>query len=240
MQIRHHWQTRALVLALALAGSALSARPQDQIVLIHDAEGRAVYINAPEPDLLETEAIQASSPGRPDPSVRHMITQTAHSLEVDPKLVDAVVQVESGYHTRARSPKGALGLMQLMPATAARFGVNDPFDTVQNLRGGVTYLGHLLKQFNGDVPLSLAAYNAGEGTVLRRGGIPEFQETRDYIRKVMALYPAPQAPVGGAANGQAADSLNPVPHERLAADNAASRFPIYRYVDVQGVVHFTQ
>jgi soluble lytic murein transglycosylase-like protein len=189
---------------------------------------------------LEIEAIQASSRGRPDPSVRHLIAQTAHSLEVDPKLVDAVVQVESGYQTRARSSKGALGLMQLMPATAARFGVDDPFDMAQNLRGGVTYLGHLLKQFNGDVPLSLAAYNAGEGAVLRRGGIPEFQETRDYIRKVTALYPSPQAPVGEAANGQTADSLNPAPYERLAADNAASRFPIYRYVDAQGVVHFTQ
>jgi len=240
MQIRHHWQTRVLVLASALAGTALSAQTQHQIVLIHDAEGRAVYINAPEPDLLETEAVQASSRGRPDRSVRQMIAQTARSLEVDPKLVDAVVQVESGYDTRARSPKGALGLMQLMPATAARFGVDDPFDTAQNLRGGVAYLGGLLKQFNGDVPLSLAAYNAGEGAVLRRGGIPEFRETRDYIRKVTALYPLPEATVKGAASGQAADSLNPALPESLAADNAPSRFPIYRYVDTQGVVHFTQ
>jgi soluble lytic murein transglycosylase-like protein len=241
MQIRFHWQIGVLASVTALAPSAVSARPQDQITLIHDAEGRAVYVNAAEPSRSEAETVRlvSSAPGSAA-GVRELISQTAQSLAVDPKLVEAVVRVESAYDARARSPKGALGLMQLMPATAARFGVENAFDSVQNIRGGVSYLGHLLRQFNGDVPLSLAAYNAGEGAVLRERGIPRFQETRDYVRKVTALYPSSTDRTKTSRDQQRLASSNWAAKRTPTPDNLARPIPIYRYVDRQGVIHFSQ
>jgi soluble lytic murein transglycosylase-like protein len=107
---------------------------------------------------------------------------------LDPKLVDSVVRVESGYNPSAVSHKGALGLMQLMPDTARRLDVDDPFDPEQNVRGGVRELDRLIERFSGNLQLALAAYNAGEGAVERHRGIPPFQETRDYVARVMSLY----------------------------------------------------
>jgi soluble lytic murein transglycosylase-like protein len=102
-------------------------------------------------------------------------------------LVHAVIQTESNYNPFALSPKGAQGLMQLMPATARRFGVRNTFDIQQNLRGGASYLKHLLELF-GDRELALAAYNAGEEAVIRHRGIPPYPETRDYVRRVAGRY----------------------------------------------------
>src|SRR5262249_48924853 len=106
----------------------------------------------------------------------------------DPDLVHAIVSVESGYDVRAVSPKGALGLMQLVPATARRFGVDDPFDPKQNVEGGTSYIQYLLDLFGGGLALALAAYNAGEQSVLRANGIPPFPETQAYVRKVKSFY----------------------------------------------------
>lgn len=103
-----------------------------------------------------------------------------------PALVEAVVAVESAGDPRAVSRKGAMGLMQLMPATAARFGVADPFDGRQSLEGGCAYLRWLLDRFDGSIALALAGYNAGEGAVEKHGGIPPFVETEEYVRRVMA------------------------------------------------------
>jgi soluble lytic murein transglycosylase-like protein len=107
---------------------------------------------------------------------------------VDPRLADALVRVESGYAPAAVSRRGALGLMQLMPDTARRLEVDDPFDPEDNVRGGVQEMARLLERYAGDLPLVLAAYNAGEGAVDRFGGVPPFAETRSYVSRVMSLY----------------------------------------------------
>jgi hypothetical protein len=107
---------------------------------------------------------------------------------VSPALALAVIAVESAGRTNAVSHAGAQGLMQLIPATAARFGVTDAFDPTQNITGGVAYLDWLLRRFDRDVVLALAGYNAGEGAVDRAGGVPNFAETRDYVPKVLAAW----------------------------------------------------
>lgn len=108
---------------------------------------------------------------------------------VDPALLHAVIAVESAYNPRAVSPKGALGLMQLMPATAARYGVRNPFDVAENLAAGAIHLRGLLDRFSGDTALALAAYNAGSGAVLAHGGrIPPYAETQRYVPAVLARY----------------------------------------------------
>ena len=122
-----------------------------------------------------------------------VIDNAARTHGVDPRLVHAVIRAESGYNERARSNKGALGLMQLIPATAERMGVKDVFDPVDNIFGGTRYLSYLIKMFNGDVELALAGYNAGENAVIRHGNrIPPFAETQAYVPKVLAFYRSPE------------------------------------------------
>jgi soluble lytic murein transglycosylase-like protein len=100
-------------------------------------------------------------------------------------LIAAVIEAESQFNPRAVSPKGAQGLMQLMPATAARLGVQDPFDPHENITGGVRHLRFLMDRFDNDIPRALAAYNAGEKAVRDHGGVPPYRETRDYVRRIM-------------------------------------------------------
>ncbi len=116
------------------------------------------------------------------------ILRSTVGTRVSPALVMAVISVESAGRPKAVSPKGAQGLMQLMPATARRFGVSDATVPSENIRGGVAYLDFLMKIFNNDPVLVLAAYNAGEGAVQRWGGVPRYAETRDYVPKVLAAW----------------------------------------------------
>jgi hypothetical protein len=117
-----------------------------------------------------------------------LVDRLAAHHGVNPKLAHALVQVESNYEPRAISPKGAMGLMQLMPATARQYAVDDPFDPVQNLAAGLQHLRGLLDRFGkGRESLALAAYNAGEGAVSRYGGIPPFRETQNYVRRILSL-----------------------------------------------------
>ena len=116
------------------------------------------------------------------------IQKYARAYGVDESLVWAVVRRESGFNPAAVSPKGAMGLMQLMPGTAAAVGVTDPFDVDQNIAGGIKYLVSCLKQFNGDVGLALAAYNAGPDNVIKYQGCPPFAETIRYVASVMRDY----------------------------------------------------
>lgn len=115
-----------------------------------------------------------------------IINSCALEYGVDKSLVKAVIQAESGYNPNAVSPKGAAGLMQLMPKTAQGLKVSNSFDPAENIRGGVRYLRFLLDTFKGDVQLALAAYNAGLSKVAKYGGIPPYEETRNYVAKVMS------------------------------------------------------
>jgi soluble lytic murein transglycosylase-like protein len=117
-----------------------------------------------------------------------VVEKYARQYGVDEDLVWAVIRQESGFNPGAVSPKGAIGLMQLMPGTAALMGVSDPFDVEQNIAGGVKYLEQCLNQFNQDVPLALAAYNAGPGNVIKYQGCPPFAETRNYVASILQAY----------------------------------------------------
>jgi soluble lytic murein transglycosylase-like protein len=122
---------------------------------------------------------------------RDEVEQAAREFGLDASLLHAVIGVESGHSAAAVSAKGAIGLMQLMPPTARRFGVADAYDPLQNIRGGARYLRYLLDLFGGDVELALAAYNAGENAVLRHGRrVPPFRETIEYVRKVRQHRPS--------------------------------------------------
>lgn len=120
--------------------------------------------------------------------LEQIVRDVSQEHGLDPRLVDALVRVESAYNPRAVSHKGAQGLMQLMPDTANRLDVDNPFDPEQNVRGGVRELDRLIDRYSGNLQLALAAYNAGEGAVERYRGIPPYRETRDYVAKIMSLY----------------------------------------------------
>ena len=123
-------------------------------------------------------------------SLDRLIEQEAVNLGMEPALVKAVVHAESSFNPKAVSSAGAMGLMQLMPKTAADLGLKDPFNPKENIRGGIRYLRTLLGVFNNDLPLALAAYNAGLTRVMKYGGVPPFRETQRYVGKVIQFYTA--------------------------------------------------
>lgn len=141
-----------------------------------------------EPARCEPPRANGPRPQVPPAAIRAIVEKLAPAYALDPELVLAVIAVESGFRTDAVSPKRAMGLMQLIPETAARFGVDDPFDAEQNIRGGIRYLRWLLAYFDGDVRLALAGYNAGEGAVVQHRGVPPYRETQTYVVRVAAIY----------------------------------------------------
>ena len=131
---------------------------------------------------------RVSAGGSPNPSFDPLIRQHASRQGVRADLVRAVIQVESAFNPRAVSPKGAMGLMQLMPATAKEFGVADPFNPAENIRAGVSYLRRLLDRYNDNEQLALAAYNAGPGAVDKYGiKVPPYKETQNYVHKITGI-----------------------------------------------------
>jgi len=148
-----------------------------------------------------------------NPQLEALIHKYASHHGVDPSLVRAVMRHESGFNTNAVSPKGAQGLMQLMPGTAALMGVNNPFDPEQNIAGGVGYLRRCLDRFGHSVPLAVAAYNAGPESVARHGAIPPYGETQTFVQNVMGTY------TGGAAG---LDKKGPPPGKKNADQKAAT------------------
>ena len=186
------------------------------IVAYRDEKGRIVYVNVDPMPVSSRTVPVLRQPA--DQKINRLLRDAARKHELDPTLVQAVIQVESNYNPKAVSRKGALGLMQLIPATARRYGVSDPFDPQQNIEGGVRHLRDLLDLFEGDLNLALAGYNAGVNAVSKYGDIPPYRETRNYVTKVMSLYHD-----GG--------STGPAWTGRSAR--------IQRHVDENGVVHFT-
>lgn len=171
----------------------LAAPAQAQIYVARDANGTLILSDRPLGPgartfaVPRTSTIRTTTPSDTPSDGRYddLIERYARARGLRPDLVRAVIQVESGFNPFARSPKGALGLMQLMPATADDLGVVNAFDPEANIRGGTAYLRELIDRFGGNEELALAAYNAGPGAVERFGqAVPPYRETRDYVRKI--------------------------------------------------------
>ncbi len=155
-----------------------------------------------------------------------IVLDKASKYDLDPSLVHAVIKTESNGNPRAVSRKGAMGLMQLMPATAGDLAVRNPFDPEENIDGGTRYLKYLIERFNGDLTLALAAYNAGPKTVEKTGSVPRITETKQYVKKVLSLY-----------NGR---TVLPVSSSSSPAPPAGPKTePIYRILTEDGAVLFT-
>jgi hypothetical protein len=179
-----------------------------EIKVLRNADGRLVYVSSEDKELRDSVKLGGVSAGLRVIDQRkgaldgidQFIEQVSLEQRLDSRLVRAIIQVESAWNVRARSNKGALGLMQLMPETALRFGVRDPFDAKENIRGGTRYLRFLLNRFSGDLKFSLAAYNAGEKAVDAWGTVPPFKETRTYLHQIDLIYAARQQEATLSAN----------------------------------------
>ncbi len=182
----------ALCVAVGAIGSA-------EVRLERRTDGSLLMINDP-----RATPRRAAGSFRARSEIDDMIEAHARAKSLDPALVHAVVTVESSYDPSARSRKGAMGLMQLMPATASSLGVDNPYDPEQNLRGGTAYLRRMLDRFGGNPELALAAYNAGPEAVDRHGGLPPYPETHDYVDRVMRLFrgEAPRPAAGAVRPGR--------------------------------------
>ena len=183
---------KSTLLATALIGCVLiwTGPALAEIYYRIDENGVARFTNAPTtPDyrLLQPGVLPSAS-RLTAASIDGLIEAFAAEHSIDSALIRAVIRAESNFNHRAVSRKGAQGLMQLMPATIWRLSVGDAFDPHENIGAGVRYLRQLLDQFQGDLTLALAAYNAGENAVLRYRGVPPYQETREYVRKVLSQY----------------------------------------------------
>ena len=177
----------AIVSLVMVAGLCAPAWADEMLYYVED--GRVVFTNTPSRSDAKTvpgfaEQVRLARANLPATPYDGFIEQLARMDGLDPDLIKAVAMVESGFDPSAVSPKGAMGLMQLMPATAAQYDVQDPLDPYESLRAGSRHLRVLLDGFDGNVTLALAAYNAGAGAVRRHGGVPDYRETRDYVRKV--------------------------------------------------------
>jgi hypothetical protein len=209
---------RRLVIAVgvaALAGFALAGGRTSGVVIYTAPDGTRHILTVPAagsyagavPDGLAARREQLW------PTVQ----EAARANGLDPNLVDLVIRMESGYNPNAVSRKGARGVMQLMPSTAALYGVSNPYNPFQNIRGGVRYLRDLLQRFDSNVALALAAYNAGPEAVNRHGGVPPYPETRGYVRSILTAYEG-DAALPALSGGFGRPARQPRPVELVASD----------------------
>ena len=227
----------AIVFSVVLAGWLGNPQPvKAQIASVTNTDGRRMFVNAepiatvklmptkPHTSIYLPGEISLTGETRPAMNVdrdgvEKLVREAAERHSVDPALVRAVIETESNWNPSAYSRKGAMGLMQLIPTTAQRFGANDAFNPKENVDAGVRYLKTLLERYNGNLDLALAAYNAGEGAVDRAHGVPAYRETRNYVQKVQNAYYRP-------GSGR--------------SDNAYVRAnSIHRNVDANGRIIFT-
>jgi soluble lytic murein transglycosylase-like protein len=181
------WMCAAVLAVLALAGPVQGSAPA-----VHAARHGKLVIVTPGPQLAPPRDAPRLPGARPsgipvkgyDPLIQDLATQYG----VEAALIQAIIQAESSFDRYAVSPKGAQGLMQLMPTTASRYAVRDAFDPAENIRGGIQYVRFLADLFTNQLALVLAAYNAGEGAVIRHKGIPPYAETQAYVDRVLAYY----------------------------------------------------
>jgi soluble lytic murein transglycosylase-like protein len=213
---------------LFLIGFVLTERSSFSQYCSYEQEGVRVFTNVPPVGNVDHlicrgggDAPQAASPAPPNKAeVYHpIIEKYALQHNLDPSLIKSIIKQESGFNPNAISRKGAQGLMQLMPATAAKLGVSNSFDPEQNIQGGVKHFKNLMDSFNNDVTLSLAAYNAGEGVVQRLGRVPDYKETKDYVKSIKKMYES------------TASNIKVQPEEYVPAT--------FRFVDESGVLHMT-
>lgn len=202
MRIRLHWAACVFAVLLVVPAPPAAA----QVATLVDESGKRVFVNEEKP-VLKTRAPAKAAPAGfqlvalrtpvtgkasavkvSQDEIKGIVQEAADRHQIDPALVHAMIEQESAWNPNAVSRKGALGLMQLMPGTAAELGVTEPFDPTQNIDAGVRYLRLLLERFKGDLDKTLAAYNAGGGTVDRAGGVPNYPETRAYVQKITDAY----------------------------------------------------
>ncbi len=190
---------RHLMALLLVSGAFFAEAPQAGIYTFSDANGVMHFTNVPSTPRYAgmkrvaymPEPASAARRARPvDPDrFSPLVEQAAREHQLDQALLRAIIAVESGYDPNAVSRKGAVGLMQLMPQTARRYGVRNMYDPAQNIQGGARYLRDLMGKFNNDLPLVLAAYNAGEEAIAQYGNrIPPYRETRSYVPRVLDFY----------------------------------------------------
>lgn len=212
-----------LILLLWMVGSrsALAEAPFRYL----DTEGVPVYSSSAPVQQVENLTNWGGEPAPPEApspsksaSFDAIIEKYADDYQLDASLIRSIIATESNFNHKAVSPKGARGLMQLMPATAQRLGVRNSFDPEDNIRGGVKYFRSLMDSFNNDLDLSLAAYNAGENLVRRLGRIPDYRETKDYVASVKRKY--------------GRNEVAQLPPQDTPP-------PLLRYVDEEGVLHLT-
>jgi soluble lytic murein transglycosylase-like protein len=173
----------------------------------------------------------------PDRALSSTVDRIAAEQALPPELVHSVIKVESNYNALAVSPKGAMGVMQLIPEIARRFGVSNAFNPEENIQGGAKYLKHLLELYHGDYALALAAYNAGEGAVARHGGVPPYPETRNYVEKVMSRAPKQSGGREGAIQSPAVNQPpTPSPQSPVAGD--AQYNHIQQILEPDGTVRY--
>lgn len=193
---------RIRIAAVALLAILIPAGGQAQVYKWVDEDGIVTFSNIAPPEDQDFQTLRFPCYAA-DPKCRSVrwekvplntrsfrpeIRSAAQFNEVDESLIRAIIHAESAYQVDAQSPKGAQGLMQLMPATQVELSVTDPYNAEDNINGGALYLAMLLDQFDGDVELTAAAYNAGPTAVTRHGGVPPYDETREYVRRVKILY----------------------------------------------------
>lgn len=178
---------KSLILILLACLTFSSVSDAADLYTFFDDDGNAFYTNIPGEGRINVSLRSGAMPANKE-VYKSVIAAAGQRSNIDPDLLRAIIKAESNFNPRAVSPKGAMGLMQLMPETAQKMAVANPFNPEENIRGGVRYLDELLQLLDGNLPLALAAYNAGPSRVIGKNEIPLIEETQEYVRRVMTYY----------------------------------------------------